>query len=199
MALLSRAIDVAVEHAHLVTEVMEFWFGTAESAELGKRRKIWFYSDPNFDGIIRQRFGEANRLATIGELNTLMRTQLGTLTLIILLDQFSRNIFRGKTEAFANDPKALETAHYALAKGFDKGLLTVQKLFFYLPFEHAESLWEQEQSVKLFVQLGDAVSLQHALCHRDKILRFGRFPERNKALGRKSTPAEQAFLKHPFC
>ncbi len=190
---------MTVEHARLITEVMDFWFGAANSAEFGKHRKIWFCADPKFDGIIRQRFGEANRLAAMGELDVLRQTQLGTLTLIILLDQFSRNIFRGKAEAFANDPKALETAHYALNKGFDKGLLTVQKLFLYLPFEHAESLWEQEQSVELFVQLGDAVSLQHALCHRDQILRFGRFPERNKALGRKSTPAERAFLKHPFC
>jgi uncharacterized protein (DUF924 family) len=135
----------------------------------------------------------------MGSLDDLKQTQMGTLTLILLLDQFSRNLFRGAAEAFSNDPKARSLAEYALEKRFDKNILTVQKLFFYLPFEHAEDPELQEKSVSLFVNLGDASSLQHALCHRDQIVRFGRFPGRNKALGRTNTVAEEAFLKSPFC
>jgi uncharacterized protein (DUF924 family) len=127
------------------------------------------------------------------------QTAMGTLVLIILLDQFSRNIFRGSAGAFANDAKARSLAEYALKHRFDKNTLTVQRLFFYLPFEHAEDLELQEKSVALFVNLGDASSLQHALCHRDQIVRFGRFPDRNKALDRRSTKAEEEFLKNPFC
>lgn len=124
---------------------------------------------------------------------------MGTLALIILLDQFSRNIFRGASEAFANNSRARCLADHALEKRFDKNVLTVQTLFFYLPLEHAEDLELQDKSVNLFVNLGDPSSLQHALCHRDQIVRFGRFPDRNKALGRTSTRAEEEFLKKPFC
>jgi uncharacterized protein (DUF924 family) len=129
----------------------------------------------------------------------LKRTQMGNLALIILLDQFSRNIFRGGAEAFATDSKARQLAEHALEKRFDRDVLTVHGLFFYLPFEHAEDLESQAKSVSLFVNLGDAVSLDHAICHRDQIVRFGRFPDRNKALGRPSTQAEEEFLKNPFC
>jgi uncharacterized protein (DUF924 family) len=183
----------------LVQEILDFWFGAPESADLGRRLKIWFEEDPQFDQEIRRRFGEANRLAAEGALDNLKQTQMGTLALIILLDQFSRNLFRGKAEAFANDAKARRVAEYALEKRFDRNVLTVQALFFYLPFEHAEDLEVQQRSVQLFVNLGDASSLAHALCHRDQIVRFGRFPDRNEALGRPSTKAEEAFLKNPFC
>ena len=127
------------------------------------------------------------------------RDQRGSLALIILLDQFSRNIYRGQAEAFANDAKARQVAENALNKNFDQGLLTVQRKFMYLPFEHAEDLAIQDRSVQLFINLGDSNSTSHALCHRDQIIRFGRFPDRNKALGRKSTLAEQRFLEKPFC
>ncbi len=183
----------------LVQEVLDFWFGSPDSAELGKRRPIWFQSTDAFDQEIRQRFFEANRLASTGALDDLKHTQMGTLALIVILDQFSRNIFRGAGEAFANDPRARSLAEHALGKHYDKNVLTVQGLFFYLPFEHAEDLQLQEKGVNLFVNLGDAVSLQNALCHRDQIIRFGRFPDRNQALGRPSTKAEQEFLKNPFC
>jgi uncharacterized protein (DUF924 family) len=183
----------------LVRDVLDFWFGAPESAELGSRRQIWFDSTPAFDQEIRRRFFEANRLAAAGELDDLKRTAMGTLVLIILLDQFSRNIFRGGAQAFANDPRARSLAELALEKRFDRNILTVQKLFFYLPFEHTEDLDVQERSVGLFVNLGDASSLSHALCHRDQIVRFGRFPDRNLALGRHSTKAEEEFLKNPFC
>jgi uncharacterized protein (DUF924 family) len=188
-----------MDNHNLVQEVIDFWFGPPDSAELGSRRQVWFRATRKFDLEIMQRFSKANQLASLGALDDLKRTQMGTLTLIILLDQFSRNIFRGAPQAFANDSKARCLAEHALEKQFDQHILTVQKLFFYLPFEHAEDLELQERSVKLFVNLGDAPSLQHALCHRDQIVRFGRFPDRNKALGRRSTKAEREFLKNPFC
>jgi len=183
---------------HLVQEILDFWFGSPDSAEFGRRRKVWFQATCEFDQEIRQRFSEANRLASSGALDELKQTQTGTLVLIILLDQFSRNIFRGAPQAFANDSKARYLAEYALEKRFDKNILTVQRLFFYLPFGHTEALEFQEKSVSLFVNLGEPF-LQQALCHRDQIVRFGRFPDRNKALGRLSTKAEEEFLKNPFC
>lgn len=183
----------------LAQEILDFWFGSPDSAELGSRRQIWFDATDEFDREIRQRFLEANRLAAKGGLDDLKRTQMGNLALIILLDQFSRNIFRGAAEAFATDDKARQLAEHALEKRFDKNVLTVHGLFFYLPFEHAEDLESQVKSVNLFVNLGDAASLDHAICHRDQIVRFGRFPDRNKALGRPSTKAEEEFLKNPFC
>ncbi|RDX38441.1 DUF924 domain-containing protein [Kangiella sp. HD9-110m-PIT-SAG07] len=183
----------------LTEEVISFWFGAPDSAELGANRVIWFDSNPAFDEQILQRFGQANQQAGEGHLDAMMSSQRGSLALIILLDQFSRNIYRGKAEAFANDPKAREVAQQSLDRRFDEGLLTVQRKFMYLPFEHAEDLKLQDRSVELFVKLGDANSTSHALCHRDQIIRFGRFPDRNKALGRKSTLAEQRFLEKPFC
>ncbi len=183
----------------LVQEILDFWFGSPDSAELGRRRQIWFQSTVEFDQEIKRRFSEANRLASTGELDSLRQTPMGTLALIILLDQFSRNIFRGTSRAFGNDSKARSLAEYAVEEHFDRKVLTVQRLFLYLPFEHAENLELQEKSVNLFVNLGDASSLQHALCHRDQIVRFGRFPDRNQALGRPSTKAEEEFLNNPFC
>jgi uncharacterized protein (DUF924 family) len=183
----------------LVRKIVDFWFGSPDSAELGSHRPVWFQATPEFDQEITERFSAANHLAATGALDDLKRTQMGTLALIILLDQFSRNIFRGTAEAFANDSKARALAEYAIEKGFDQNILTVQTLFFYLPFEHAEDLELQRKSVTLFVNLGDTSSLQHALCHRDQIVRFGRFPDRNKALRRPSTKAEEEFLKNPFC
>lgn len=183
----------------LTEEVINFWFGTPDSAELGADRAIWFDSTPTFDQEIRQRFGQANQLAAEGKLDGMMKMQRGSLALIILLDQFSRNIYRGQAQAFANDSKAREIAEHALQKEFDQGLLTVQRKFMYLPFEHAEDLVLQDRSVELFIKLGENNSTGHALCHRDQIIRFGRFPDRNQALGRKNTLAEQRFLEKPFC
>jgi uncharacterized protein (DUF924 family) len=190
---------LGMESNSLVQEIIDFWFGAPDSSDLGKHRETWFQATSEFDEKIRQRFSDANRLASNGALDDLKKTQMGTLALIILLDQFSRNIFRGMSEAFANDSKARSLAEYALKERFDRNVLTVQRLFFYLPFEHAEDLELQEKSVALFVNLGDASSLSHALCHRDQIVRFGRFPDRNNALGRRSTKAEEKFLQNPFC
>lgn len=191
-----------LDHAYyqeITEEVITFWFDAPDSAELGANRSIWFDSNPAFDDEVRQRFGKVNQQAAAGQLDAMMQNQRGSLALIILLDQFSRNIYRGQAEAFANDAKARQVAENALNKNFDQGLLTVQRKFMYLPFEHAEDLAIQDRSVQLFINLGDSNSTSHALCHRDQIIRFGRFPDRNKALGRKSTLAEQRFLEKPFC
>jgi len=183
----------------LTRDVLDFWFGAPDSAELGADRAIWFQSDPKFDQEVRDRFGEAHQLASEGKLDDLMQTQKGALALIIILDQFSRNIYRNQGQAFATDVHAQQYAEQALEKGFERGLLTVEKKFFYMPYMHAEDLNQQEKSIELFIKLGDPNTLTFALCHRDQIVRFGRFPGRNQALGRKSTPAEEAFLKNPFC
>lgn len=183
----------------LTRGVLDFWFGAPDSAELGADRAIWFQSDPKFDQEVRDRFGEAHQLAEEGRLDDLMQTPKGALALIIILDQFSRNIYRNQGQAFATDKQAQQYAAAAVNNGFDQGLLTVEKKFFYMPYMHAEDLKLQEKSIELFIKLGDPNTLTFALCHRDQIVRFGRFPGRNQALGRQSTPAEEAFLKNPFC
>lgn len=183
----------------LTRDVLDFWFGAPDSAELGADRAIWFQSDPKFDQEVGDRFGEAHQLAAEGKLDDLMQSQKGALALIIILDQFSRNIYRNQGQAFATDLQAQHYAEQALKHGFDKGLLTVERKFFYMPFMHAENLTLQEKSIELFIKLGDPNTLKFALCHRDQIVRFGRFPRRNQALGRQSTPAEEECLKNPFC
>ena len=121
----------------------------------------------------------------------------GTYALAILLDQFPRNMFRGRAKAFATDAKARAVAAAAISKGFDRALPVVERRFLYLPFEHSEFLADQERAISLFAGLGDALSLDYAIRHRAIIARFGRFPHRNGALGRASTMAEIAFLAQP--
>jgi uncharacterized protein (DUF924 family) len=182
-----------------IDEVLDFWFGGKDSAALGSKRAIWFEESPPFDEQIRARFGRLHERAAEGELDHWRNTATGCLALIIILDQFSRNLFRTGPRAYACDVRAREHAELALARGYDKSVFTVQRVFCYLPFEHTEDLSVQEKSVELFVKLGASDYLQHAVCHRDQIVRFGRFPDRNAALGRKNTPAEEAFLAKPFC
>jgi uncharacterized protein (DUF924 family) len=182
-----------------IGEVLDFWFGDPNSADLGKDLPIWFETNPAFDQQIRTRFGALHERASKGGLQHWEHSARGCLALIIILDQFSRNLFRNDPRAFACDAQARQHAEYALTRDYDKNMLTVQRMFFYLPFEHAEDLLLQLKSVELFVKLGASDHLQHALCHRDQIVRFGRFPDRNAALGRQSTPVEVAFLAKPFC
>ena len=182
-----------------ISDVLDFWFGDKNSAELGSKRAIWFEANPSFDQQIRTRFGALHEQATKGHLQHWQNSAPGCLALTIVLDQFSRNLFRNDSKAFACDEQARRHAEYALIQDYDRAMLTVQRLFFYLPFEHAEDLLLQQKSVELFVKLGASDYLQHAVCHRDQIVRFGRFPDRNAALGRQNTPAEEAFLAKPFC
>jgi len=184
--------------------VLEFWFGTpgAEDSSYASRGKLWFGKDPDVDDYIRTAFYTLYVQAALGELDGWQTEAESSLALILLLDQFPRNLFRDDPRAFATDEKALQVAKQAIAHGFDHSLTSVQRLFVYLPLEHSESLDDQESSVALIraiaqenPELSDAYD--YALRHRDVIARFGRFPHRNDCLGRISTPEEDAFLKQP--
>ncbi|MBW7849722.1 MAG: DUF924 domain-containing protein [Rhodospirillales bacterium] len=181
----------------IVRSVVDFWFGAPDSEGYGKFRPEWFKVDAAFDAEIRRRFLHIWRTAAAGELGFLSESPEGCLALVLILDQFPRNMFRGTPEAFATDPHACRIADQALEKGFDDALLPVQRIFIYLPFEHAEDLALQERCVDLMAALGDDLALDYAVRHRDIIARFGRFPHRNAILGRPSTPEEIEFLKQP--
>jgi len=153
----------------------------------------WFTKDDGFDAEIRGRFlatYEAAAAETLGWDDT----PEGTLALLIVLDQFPRNMFRGSARAFAADPLAREVATRAIARGFDQQVVLAERAFFYLPFEHSEAPADQERCVALNRASGDADALKWAELHADIIRRFGRFPHRNAVLGRATTPEEQAFL-----
>ncbi|MBD2567404.1 DUF924 family protein [Anabaena lutea] len=179
--------------------ILEFWFGHPDEPNYGKPQKFWFSKQPNVDEEIRTRFIEDYQKAATGYLDDWINTPDTCLALILLLDQFPRNIFRDTPEAFATDWEALSAAQHAVAQGYDRELLPVQRWFIYLPFEHSENLAHQRQSVKLFQQLShDPESLsaiEYAFEHMKIISRFGRFPHRNQILGRISTTEEQEFLQ----
>lgn len=182
-------------------EILDFWFGSPDEPEYGKPRKVWFVKEPEFDEELRRRFLTDYEKAAGGNLDEWKDSPSECLALILLLDQFPRNIFRETPQAFATDWEALSTAHQAIAQGYDRKLLNVQRWFIYLPFEHSENIEHQRQSVKLFQKLsGDkqsAKAIESAIRHRSVIERFGRFPHRNIILGRPSTPEEKEFLKQP--
>jgi uncharacterized protein (DUF924 family) len=154
----------------------------------------WFSKDPAFDDEIRSRFLAIHEAAAAGHLAGWEATPEGALALLILLDQFPRNMFRGSARAFATDLPARDIAERAIAHGFDQKVPPVDRIFFYLPLEHSENLADQERCVELCRATGDADSLKWAEVHADIIRRFGRFPHRNALLGRATTPEEQAFL-----
>jgi uncharacterized protein (DUF924 family) len=186
----------------LVHDVLSFWFGAPGSPIRGTFRDAWFRKDVAFDAEIRRHFFDAAEAAARGELDRLQADREGALALVLLLDQFPRNLFRGQARAFAADAKAREVADAAIGRGFDRALPSCERLFFYLPFEHSESMDDQERAVALFRRLaeedpGRVDGLDYAIRHRTIIQRFGRFPHRNEALGRESTPDEIAFLKEP--
>lgn len=180
-------------------EVLDFWFGTAHG--LGSPRMEWFRKDAKFDGEIRARFGGLHERAARGALNSWRTSPEPMLALVVILDQFSRNLYRNDPRAYAQDPLARDCANEALLRGDDLGLLPVQRQFLYLPFEHSEDLADQERGVELMRAL-EAFEETRGLTewaekHRVIIERFGRFPHRNAILGRESTPEELAFLKRP--
>ncbi|MFO1322564.1 MAG: DUF924 family protein [Burkholderiales bacterium] len=181
--------------------VLDFWFGPAGSAERGRKRDAWFRKDPAFDDAIRRQFGEAVATAVAGGYGEWCGTARGALARVILLDQFTRNIHRDTSRAFAGDARAVATADDALARGFDRELDPYGRWFLYMPFEHAEDALAQRRSLALFAalaaELGDDAPLTWARKHADVIFRFGRYPHRNAILGRASTPEEEAFLREP--
>lgn len=172
------------------SEVIEFW------RQAGP--KAWFGKNAEFDARIRERFEALHFAASRGEFSRWAKTAEGALALLILLDQFPRNMFRGSGHAFATDALALSIARRAVDQGLDQQVEPALRPFFYLPFEHSERLEDQDRSVALCTALreaaGDEDTLKWAKLHRDIIVRFGRFPHRNPCLGRVTTPEEQAFL-----
>jgi len=180
-------------------EILDFWFGTG--SDHGKERKFWFIKDKEFDEEVQSRFLSTYEAATTGELDHWKESPDSCLALILLLDQFPRNMFRNSPQAFATDEKVLNIAKYAVKQGYDLQLLPVERWFIYLPFEHSENLEHQRQAVALFETLQDdpnsASSIDYAKRHLEVIKRFGRFPHRNAILGRKSTAEEEEFLQQP--
>ena len=182
-------------------EILDFWFGKSNSPEFGKSQKKWFEKNVDFDSEVRSRFLSQYELAVSGQLDSWQDSAQECLALIIILDQFSRNMFRGTSQAFATDSKALIAADRAVKNKFDRSLLAVQRWFLYLPFEHSENIEHQQKSVELFSQLGgdseNEMVIDYARRHLEIIERFGRFPHRNQILGRETTPEEAEFLKQP--
>lgn len=166
--------------------VVDFWRSAG--------RERWFAANDSFDANVRQHLLDAHHAAARGERGDWLADAEGALALLLLLDQVPRNVFRGSAHAFATDGLACRYADQALAAGFDQQADAELRMFFYLPYTHAEDAARQRQAVELFSALGDAESLQWAVVHEDVIQRFGRFPHRNAALGRTTTAEEQAFL-----
>jgi uncharacterized protein (DUF924 family) len=183
--------------SHRADEVLAFWFGTGTG--YGQRHKRWFEKDPAFDAEITRRFLQLHE--ALARSPAWLDDPRACLARIIVLDQFPRQMFRGKPRAFATDTLALETARLVLQRGYDAGRLPVERLFLYLPFEHSEALGDQERACALMAPLAAFTEtddvLRYAIAHRDVIRRFGRFPHRNSILGRASTPEEVEFLKQP--
>ena len=171
-------------------DIMTFWFKEVEPAQ-------WFKKDLVFDQMIHNRFSETHQKARAGELFSWRETPEGALAEIIVLDQFSRNIYRDNAAAFACDAMALALAQEAVSKGFDGQLVDFQRTFLYMPFMHSESKLIHLEAVKLFESLGNQTTLEFEHKHKEIIDRFGRYPHRNTLLGRSSTEEELLFLQQP--
>ena len=186
-----------------------FWFGTsAQDAEvIASQSALWWQKQPAVDAHIRHRFAPLVERAATGELDNWLDELRGRLALILLTDQFPRNIWRDQAAAFAFDVLALRWAKEALALGLDTRARAIERVFLYLPLEHSENLADQQHAVRLFEALAASVStelrpafdgfLDYARRHLEIIDRFGRFPHRNAALGRETTAAEAEFLRQP--
>lgn len=199
MPLPTRAIDI-----------LTFWFGAAGDADYGHYRKAWFVKDPDFDEQVRQRFLTDVEKAAAGDYDGWLESGEGgaqsAIALVLLLDQFPRNLYRGEPRSFATDSKALAVASELVDSGMHRALIPAQRFFVYVPFEHSENMVHQDRCVVLMSELnrefpdldkGLKGGLDYALRHREIIERFGRFPHRNGILNRLSTPEEFAFLQQP--
>ena len=183
------------------SDVLEFWFSE-------QSRALWFEKNAAFDEAIRGRFEDTVRAAADGELEHWERTAPGALALVIVLDQFPRNLYRGSARAFAADARAREVADRAIVRRLDQEIPLAQRHFFFLPFEHSESSGDQERSIALFQAWAEAhdgqardralEQMRYVHRHAEIVERFGRFPHRNEALGRESTESEIAFLREPM-
>lgn len=192
-----------------IDDVLDFWFGPldADGCADSEHSARWWKKDPGMDEEIRRRFGELHRAIRAGELDDWLADPRGRLAQVIVLDQFSRNMFRGTPASFASDPRALQLALEGLDRGDDRALPRDQRFFLYMPLMHSEELAMQDRMVALFEALlaeappalreKTAGFVKYAEMHRDIIRRFGRFPHRNAILDRASTREEVAFLEQP--
>lgn len=187
-----------------ITDIHDFWFGelAGDGMPDPAQDKLWFTKRPETDALITERYGELLSQAASGALDHWAKTDHGLMALVLLLDQFSRNIHRDSPAAFAADDKALALALAAINAGRDASLPLIHRVFLYLPLEHAEDLAMQERCVLLFealVEENDSERVRgfavYARAHRDVIARFGRFPHRNRVLGRATTEEERAYLQ----
>jgi uncharacterized protein (DUF924 family) len=187
------------------TEVLDFWFGEdCNNPDWAEDNRRWYSGGESFDCIIGERFARRVEQALAGDMEEWKRSPRMTMALIILLDQFTRNIFRGSPRAFEGDERARSVLNTALKKGFDHSLSYKERCFIYMPLEHSESLADQQHCVELFEALlaqapaayhsNIGNSLKFAIKHRDIIREFGRFPHRNEILGRIATPGEIRYL-----
>jgi uncharacterized protein (DUF924 family) len=195
----------SIDREALINNVLDVWLGELSPDGLPNEahQKRWFVPDADFDAFLAKKLGSSVDAAIRGELDDLAGSTRGALALILLTDQLTRNVGRGTAKAFAGDPIALRTAKSLMDRDRD-ALRPIEWAFAFMPLMHSESLDDQERSVALFHDLADGASglvrgvldafRQHALSHRNVIARFGRFPTRNAALGRKNTAEEQAFL-----
>jgi len=185
--------------------LLEFWFGDPGDPEnVARRHKLWFQATPADDRTIQARFAGLHQRAARGYLDDWSATPHGLLALVVVLDQFSRNLYRATALAFANDGKSLALAQDAVRRGCDRPLQVVERAFLYMPFQHSESRVDQRRSVRLYRALRDSSpaelakfagnQYQHAVLHCEIVERFGRFPHRNAVLGRPSTRAEAGYL-----
>lgn len=170
--------------------VLDFWYKEIEPAQ-------WWQKSNEFDQLIKQRFGSLHSQAVLGELFEWRSSPQGSLAEVIVLDQFSRNIFRDKPRSFASDPQALALAQFAVEKGFDQQLTPSERSFLYMPYMHSESTLVHEEAVKLFTELGNEYNLEFELRHKAIIDQFGRYPHRNQILERASSAEELEFLAGP--
>ena len=182
--------------------VLDFWFLPPDHSGHGQARAQWFRKDEGFDAQIRTRFGALIDAAIAGGLRAWDATPHGALARLVVLDQFTRNVHRGTSRAFAGDSQALALAASMTQQGLDRQLAPMLRAFAYLPFEHAEDLAMQARAVELFQRLAQAQPgfesmLDYAERHQEVIARFGRFPHRNAILSRTSTPQELEFLRQP--
>ena len=202
----SRGATITDEDQARIEAILAFWFKQHElsAPQIDRRMDIWFGEDPAFDHEIRQKFSADVDRASEGKLDHWADEPRGRLALILLLDQFRRNIYRGTSKAYEKDMAALKLCVEGAMQKKDRGLTPIQRAFFYMPLQHAESLKVQAKSVELFGRLADAVSptfqetfltiAQFAELHRDIIEQFGRFPHRNALLGRDNTSEEDEYL-----
>jgi uncharacterized protein (DUF924 family) len=179
-------------------EVLDFWFGQEGDPEYGQFRNEWFRKDPEFDARVTRQFADLYEEAAAGNLDGWREEAESCLALVIVLDQFPRNMFRGDGRTHAEDDRALVASKYAIEHTLDRELRAFQRMFLYMPFMHSENVEDQGRSVELFERLaGEAGApdvVSYAVAHRDIVVRFGRFPHRNEILGRKTTPEEAVFL-----